>query len=126
MMKLPPPLWLLPRRLRDRYGDELREMYRDSPAPLADWMNLLWTGLAARLEGTMPQMTKIALLVVASISLVAGGYALAELEEGWRGVPSHWWSTAPFVSFTLSAGAWALVARRGDERVDGVRSPGGG
>ncbi|MEZ5174979.1 MAG: hypothetical protein R2823_02085 [Acidimicrobiia bacterium] len=44
------------------------------------------------------------------------GYAVAELSEGWREVPRHWWSAFPLVGLAVSLaaviGALSLLTRR--------------
>lgn len=49
--------------------------------------------------------------LLAAISLLGLGYAVAELAGGVREVPQHWWSALPLLGLFLAAFA-ALAARR--------------
>ena len=49
--------------------------------------------------------------LLAAISLLGLGYAVAELAGGVREVPQHWWSAPPLLGLFLSA-LTALTARR--------------
>jgi hypothetical protein len=61
-------------------------------------MDILWAGVRAHLEDEMLRLINVVLLTVAGLSLVAAGYSVAELRDGLREVPAHWWSTTPLVT----------------------------
>jgi hypothetical protein len=113
-MKLRPPRRAprraLPLRLR-RYGDELDDLLDHSDRRMLDWLDVLRLGLRARLEDNMRSIVAYALALTAAASLVAMGYATAELAGGVQDVHEHWWSAAPLVVFALSA-LGALLIRR--------------
>ena len=59
------------------------------------------------------------MLMVGGVSLVVigifgAGYTLRDLADGITEVPSHWWSTAPWVGIVL--GVWLLVLARNPHR----------
>jgi hypothetical protein len=101
-MKLPAPIWLFPRRWRRRYGGEARDVFAASGSRFGDWLDLVAIGARQRLEDSMRTLVVISLLTIAGASLVAAGYALAELEGGVRAMHRHWWSAAPLAAFAAS------------------------
>ena len=114
-MKRCAPLWAFPRRWRERYGAEVREMFDGSSRPFADWIDLAVMGMRVRLEEEMRSMFAVGLAAAFALSLVAAGYTLAELGEGVREVHRHWWSSAPYVALACS-GAVLLWLWRSDAR----------
>ena len=65
-----------------------------------------------RLEETLEQpktFFRVAQLL-AAMSLFALGYAVAELADGVREIPRHWWSVLPLIGLSV-AGALALAGR---------------
>ena len=110
-MKLRPPLWALPRRLRQRYAAEIVELFGQSKRQLFDWLDVLRLGLRARLEDIMRSIAARACALTAAVSLVAFGYAIAELTDGVRDIHEHWWSSAPLLTLVASAIGWDIARR---------------
>jgi hypothetical protein len=111
-MRLRPPLWSLPRRIRDRHAIEIAELSEASMHPLRDWLDILRVGLRARLEDCMRSIVTASLALTSVAALLALGYAIAELEHGIREVHRHWWSSAPLAAVALSALGWSALSRR--------------
>src|SRR5262245_41528451 len=107
-MKLRPPLWALPRRLRARHATEIIDLLEASGGTVSDWLDVLWLGLSAHVEDNVRSFGFAICVGVAALSLAAIGYTFAELANGIRDIHEHWWSTGPLASFALSiiAGAW--------------------
>lgn len=116
-MRLRAPLRSLPRRIRERHALEIIELFDASNRPLTDWLEVVRAGLRLRLEDCMRSVTATALAIIVAASLVAFGYALAELEHGVRDVHRHWWAALPLAALVLSSFAWwALLPPRHQER----------
>jgi hypothetical protein len=111
-MKLPPPLWLFPRRWRQRYGCEVRDTFRVSGSRFDDWLDMSVVGLQQRLEDSMQSLLTVGLTTIAGASLVATGYALAELSNGLAEMHRHWWSAAPLVALGSSLALLLLMHGR--------------
>lgn len=107
-------LRLYPADLRKRYGDELAQMVAESDRPRRDLVSALRHVLSKRLEYTMKDlrmMSTAVAIVIGAVSLVAFGYALAELAGGVRDVPRHWWSALPLMTLAASAVTVVVVQR---------------
>jgi hypothetical protein len=100
-------------------------MYRASPTPVTDWTDICLAGVKAYWEDEMVRLINVVLLTIVGLSLFAAGYSLAELRDGLREVPMHWWSTAPFVMTSMGVGVWLgmNVIRSKRARIEGTHVP---
>jgi hypothetical protein len=92
-------------------------LYEGSDDALRDWVDIVRSGLVARVGENMRTLTDLSLAAVAAVALVAIGYTSAELSRGVLEAHQHWWSTAPLILLILTAGVW-VWRRRQRQAVD--------
>ncbi|MEX2238291.1 MAG: hypothetical protein WEB00_12235 [Dehalococcoidia bacterium] len=110
-------LRLYPRAWRDRYGEEVAAIMEDSDRRALDHLDLALGAVIARMEENMV-VAKWSALVLWSVALLGLGFAIADLRDGYREVPNHWWSAAP-LALALVVAAGYLSARWLDSRLEG-------
>jgi hypothetical protein len=103
---------LFPRHFRSRYGAEVTALLAESDRPVRDRLGLIGQAIRSHLgEVTRPRKTLgLVAAALAVVSLIAFGYAWAELAGGLRDVPRHWWAVLPL--FGLGAAGTLGIALR--------------
>lgn len=111
-MKRSVPVEFLPTRWRERYGDEIEALLRQSHHPVADLVDLVKHVARWYLEEAMKDIWKSLSIILAIVSVFALGYAISDLAGGISELPRHWWSTAPVLGLVLAAAAGILARAR--------------
>lgn len=120
-------LWLFPRGWRTRYGEEVAELFRSRDRHLLDVVDLVVTALSLRVEGAVRllerevrkmerrlKLVRVAGGVAAALMVVGIGttwWAMTELADGLRELPSHWWSGLAMAPLLLGLALLGLSVR---------------
>lgn len=107
-------LMLLPRAIRERFGDEVNDAIESSRSPIRDRIDLARWGVQLRMEKSIRLLIVVATVLVV-IGAVTTAWATGELEHGIVEIPMHWWST--LATAPLIAGIVLLIvaSQRGSE-----------
>ena len=91
-------LRLFPGRWRDRYGAEIADLLGGSPRPVRDRLDLLRVLPGEHVLALSERRNLVRWLPIIAAALIALGLVGAvqvtpDLQDGWVGIPGHWWST---------------------------------
>lgn len=113
-------LLLYPRRWRRRFGAEVDQLLTSSKTPVADRLDLLLAAPRVWLdnpttEGAMDVLVRLRLVSAAVLGAgtALSAVAVAQLRDGLRELPLHWWSGGAVGLALLGVaglvGAWAVT-----------------
>ncbi|MBB5873448.1 hypothetical protein F4553_006882 [Allocatelliglobosispora scoriae] len=87
-----PLVALYPRAIRERYGDEISHLLRESPRPVRDGLNVAWHALTERTEHAMTTMplrraaTPLGLIAGVALALALATYGVVRFSTHQRDV----------------------------------------
>ena len=103
-------LWMVPKRRRDRYGEEIGALLEGTRGS-SDLVDVAGQALRWQMEESTRDLWGILALILAAVSLFALGFAVNGLAGGVTELPRHWWSTAPVLGL-VAAAAFGYAGRR--------------
>jgi hypothetical protein len=104
--------WLLrlyPKHFRDRYGDELAELFSRSDRQTRDVLNVIAHAGRLRMETLMIRPLRHVLNALVVVTVFVLGYVVNDLQDGVTEVGRHWWSSLALVATLVVVAARAAI-----------------